>query len=154
MYGTEVPKPKLGLDFRPGMEPKCGTKMPKSKLGLGFGFGNTALYFISLLYTAIVSYKSEFRSLTNAQQDFPEQRRKANPTYHRTLGSFFKMSLPGICAWVGIKFQSHKLSFLLSPKHPLKIDNIGPLIALTMAVIMIPPLTYNYKLEKLGKKRG
>ena len=136
------------------IEPECGTKMPKSELGLGFRVGSMALYLISLLYTDLVSYKFESRSLTNARQYFPEQRRKANPTYHRTLGSFFKMSLPGICAWVGTKFQSHKLSFLLSPKHPLKIDNIGPLIALTMAVIMIPPLTYNYKLEKLGKKRG
>ena len=89
MYGTEVPRPKLGLDFRLGMEPICGTKMPKSKLGLRFRFGSTALYFISLLYTALVSYKSEFRSLTNARQDFTEQRRKANRTYHRMLGSFF-----------------------------------------------------------------
>ena len=126
MYGTEVPKPKLGLDFRPGMEPKCGTKMPKSELGLGFEFGNTALYFISLLYTAIVSYKSEFRSLTNARQDFPEQQRKANSTYYRMLGSFLGTSLLGICSWVGTKFQSHNLSFSISPKHPLRTDNIGP----------------------------
>ena len=126
MYGTEVPRPKLGLDFRLGMEPKCGTKMPKSKLGLKFRFGSTALYFISLLYTALVSYKSEFRSLTNARQDFPELRRKANPTYHRMLSSFLGMSLPGICSWVGTKFQSHNLSFLLSPKHPLRTNNIGP----------------------------
>ena len=49
MYGTEVPRPKLGLDFRPSMEPKCGTKMPKSELGLGFRVSNAAPYFISLL---------------------------------------------------------------------------------------------------------
>ena len=95
MYGTEVPRPKLGLDFRLGMEPKCGTKMPKSKLGLRFRFGSAALYFISLLYTGLVSYKSEFCSLTNARQDFPELRRKANPAYHRMLSSFLGMSLPG-----------------------------------------------------------
>ena len=98
MYGIEVPRPKLGLDFRPGVEPKCDTKMPKFKLGLGFKFGSMALYFISLLYTALISYKSESRSLTNAQQDFPEQQRKANPTYHKMLGSFLETSLPGICA--------------------------------------------------------
>ena len=126
MYDIEVPRPKLGLDFRPGVEPKCGTKMPKSELGLGFRFGSMALYFISLLYIALVSYKSEFRSLINARQDFPEQRRKANPTYHRMLGSFLGTSLLGICSWVGTKFQSHNLSFSISPKHPLRTDNIGP----------------------------
>ena len=98
MYGTEVPKPKLGLDFRPGVEPECGTKMPKSELGLGFRVSNAASYFISLLYTTLVSYKFESRSLTNARRDFPEQRRKANPTYYRVLGSFQETSLPGIFA--------------------------------------------------------
>ena len=75
MYGTEAPRPKLGLDFRPGIEPECGTKMPKSELGLGFRVGSMALYLISLLYTDLVSYKSESRSLTNARQYFPKQQR-------------------------------------------------------------------------------
>ena len=126
MYGTEVPKSKLGLDLRPGMDPECGTKMPKCELGLELRIGNTAPYLISLFCTALVSYKSESRSLTNARRDFPRQRRKANPTYHRMLGNFLGTSLPGICAWVGTKFQSHKLGFLFSPKHPLRTDNIGP----------------------------
>ena len=108
------------------MEPECGTKMPKSKLGLGFRVGSAVPYFISLLYAALISYKSESHSLTNAQQDFPGQQRKANPTYHRMLSSFLGTSLPSICACVGTKFQSHNLSFLLSPKHPLRTDNIGP----------------------------
>ena len=73
MYGTEVPRPKLGLAFKPSVEPKCGTKMPKSKLGLRFRVGSAALYLISLLYTALVSYKSESRSLTDARKDFPKQ---------------------------------------------------------------------------------
>ena len=97
MYGTEAPRPKLGLDFRPGIEPECGTKMPKSELGLGFRVSSATPYFISLLYIALVGYKSKSRSLTNAWQDFPEQQRKANPTYHRMLGSFLGTSLPGIC---------------------------------------------------------
>ena len=126
MYGTEIPRPKLGLDFRPGVEPKCSTEMPKSKLGLGFRVDSAAPFFKSLLYTTLVSYKSKSRSLTNARRDFPEQRRKANPTYHRMLDSFLETSLPCICAWVGTKFQSHNLSVLLSPKHPLRTDNIGP----------------------------
>ena len=88
--------------------------------------GSTALYLISLLCTALVSYKSESCSLTDARQDFPGQWRKANLTYHRMLGSFLGTSLPGICSWVGTQFQSHNLSFLLSPKHPLRTDNIGP----------------------------
>ena len=121
-----MPRPKLGLDFRPGVEPKCSTKMPKSKLGLRFRVGSAAPYFISLLYIALVSYKSESRSLTNARQDFPKQRRKANLTYHRMLDSFLETSLPGICAWVGTKFHNHNLNFLLSPKHPLRTNNIGP----------------------------
>ena len=98
MYGTEVPRPKLSLDFWPGMEPECGTKMPKSELGLGFRVNCAAPYLISLLYTALVSYKSESHSLTDARQDFPSQRRKANPTYYRMLDSFLGTSLPGICA--------------------------------------------------------
>ena len=105
LYGTEMPRPKLGLDFR---------------------VGSTALYFISLLYIALLSYKFESRSLTNAQQDFSKQWRKANTTYHRMFGSFLETSLPGICAWVGTKLQSHDLNFLLSPKHPLRTNNIGP----------------------------
>ena len=98
MYGTEVPRPKLSLDFRPGMEPECGTKMPKSELGLGFRVNCAAPYLISLLYTALVSYKSESHSLTDARQDFPSQRRKANPAYYRMLDSFLETSLPCICA--------------------------------------------------------
>ena len=125
MYGIEVPKSKLGLDLRPGMDPECGTKMPKCELGLGPRIGSTALYLISLLCTTLISYKFESRSLTNARRDFPGQRRKVNPTYHRMLDSFLGTSLPGICAWVGTKFQSHKLGFSFSPKHPLRTDNIG-----------------------------
>ena len=126
LYGTEVPRPKLGLDFRLGVEPKCSTEVPKFELGLGFRVGSMAPFFKSLLYTALISFKSESHPLTYTQRDFPEQRRKANPTYHRMLGSFLETSLPSICAWVGTKFQSHNLSVLLSPKHPLRTDNIGP----------------------------
>ena len=72
LYGTEVPRPKLGLDFR---------------------VGSTTPFFKSLLYAALVSYKSESCSLTNAWQDFPEQRIKENPTYHRILSSFLGTSL-------------------------------------------------------------
>ena len=126
LYGTEVPRPKLGLDFRPGVEPKCSTEVPKFELGLGFRVGSVAPFFKSLLYTALISFKFESHPLTYAWRDFPEQRRKENPTYHRMLGSFLETSLPSICAWVGTKFQSHNLSVLLSPKHPLRTDNIGP----------------------------
>ena len=98
MYGTEVPRPKLGLDFRLSVEPMCGTEVPKSKLGLRFRAGSTVLFFKSLIYTTLINYKSESCPLTNAWRDFPKQRRKANPTCHRMLGSFLETSLPGICA--------------------------------------------------------
>ena len=98
MYGTEVPKSKLGLNLRLGVDPECGTKMPKCELGLGLRIGSTASYLISLLCTALVSYKPESRSPTKARRDFPGQRRKANPTYHRMLGNFLGTTLPGICA--------------------------------------------------------
>ena len=98
MYGTEVPRPKLGLDFKPGVEPKYDTEVPKSELGLGFRVGSATSFFKSLLYTALISYKFESRPQTNARRDFPKQRRKVNPTYHRMLGSFLETSLPGICA--------------------------------------------------------
>ena len=125
MYGTEVPRSKLGLDLRPSTRPECGTRMPKCELGLRLRIACTAPHLISLLCTALVSCKSESCSLTNARRDFPGQRRKVNPTYHRMLDSFLGTSLPGICAWVGTKFQSHKLGFSFSPKHPLRTDNIG-----------------------------
>ena len=65
LYGTEVPRSKLGLDLRPNMDPECGTKMPKRELGLRPRIGSAAPYLESLLCTALVSYKSESRSLTN-----------------------------------------------------------------------------------------
>ena len=126
MYGTEVPKSKLGLDLRLGMDPECRTKMPKCELGLGLRIGSTTPYLISLLCTTLISYKSESRSLTNARRDFPRQWRKANLTYHRMFSNFLGTSLPGICAWVGTKFQSHKLGSLFSHEHPLRTNNIGP----------------------------
>ena len=126
MYGTEVPRSKLGLDLRPSTRSECGTRMPKYELGLRLRITYTTPHSISLLCTTFVSYRSESRSLTNARQDFPGQRRKANPTYHRMLDNFLGTSLPGICAWVGTKFQSHKLGSSFSPKHPLRTDNIGP----------------------------
>ena len=79
MYGTEVPRPtevprsKLGLDLRPGMDPECGTKMPKCELGLRLKIGSTTPNLISLLCIALVSYKSESCSLSNARQDFTKQ---------------------------------------------------------------------------------
>ena len=77
MYGIEVPRPKLGLGFRPG---------------------SVAPFFKSLLYTSLINYKSESRPLTNAQRDFSKQRKKTNPTYHRLLSSFQETSLLGIFA--------------------------------------------------------
>ena len=79
MYGTEVPKSKLGFDLRPGMDPECGTKMPKCELGLGLRIGSTTLYLISLLCTTLVSYKSESRSLTKTWLDFPQTTKKGKP---------------------------------------------------------------------------
>ena len=89
MYGTEVPRSKLGLDLRLGTGPECGIRMPKYELGLRLRIAYTALHSISLLCTALVSCNSESCSLTNARRDFPGQRRKANPTYHRMLSNFF-----------------------------------------------------------------
>ena len=90
MYGTEVPRSKLGLDIRPGIGPECGTRMPKCELGLRLRIACTTPHLISLLCTALVSYRSKSCSRTSALRDFPGQRRKANPTYHRMLGSFWE----------------------------------------------------------------
>ena len=46
MYNTEVPRPKLGLNFEPDVELECSTKMPKSELGLGFRVSSAAPYFM------------------------------------------------------------------------------------------------------------
>ena len=60
--------------------------------------------------------------------------------------------LPSIIGPDGIKFQDHKCSTALSPKHPLKSNNIGPSIAQTVAVIMIIPLTLAINRRKLGEE--
>ena len=52
----------------------------------------------------------------------------------RLLGKSLGISMPNILQ----KWESFPRP--LSPKHPLKIDNIGPLIALTMAAIRTHPL--------------
>ena len=51
--------------------------------------------------------------------------------------------------WSGNQFQSHSHHTPLPPKHPLAINDIGPLIALTLKAIIIPPLIVGYKHEKL-----
>ena len=48
-------------------------------------------------------------------------------------------------------FRSH---IPLPPKHPPTINDIGPLIALTLKAIIIPPLTLGYINEKLKEEWG
>ena len=60
--------------------------------------------------------------------------------------------LPNIIGPDEIKFQDHKCSTTLSPKHPLKSNNIGPSIAQTVAVIIISPLTLAINRRKLGEE--
>ena len=75
-------------------------------------------------------------------------------TIHSIPGSAQETSLSGMPAGFGTKFQDHFHHIPLPPNHPLTIDDIGPTIALTMAVIMISPLIQSYKYEKLGKGKG
>ena len=127
MYGIEVPRSKLGLDLRPGTGPECGTKMPKCELGLRLRIACTTPHLISLLCTTLISYRSESRSLTNTRQRFSRTTKKGKPNISSNARQFFlEISLPGIYAWIGTKFQSHKLGSLFSPKYPLRTDNIGP----------------------------
>ena len=69
----------MGLDLRPDTDLECGTKMPKCELGLGLRIGRAAPYLVSLLCTALISYKSESRSLTNTWLDFPQTTKKGKP---------------------------------------------------------------------------
>ena len=62
--------------------------------------------------------------------------------------------MPSIIDTIEIKFQDHKCSTALSPKHPLESNDIGPSIAQTVAVIMIFPLTLAIYKRKLGEERG
>ena len=61
--------------------------------------------------------------------------------------------MPSIIGPDEIKFQDHKYSTALSPKHPLKSNNIGPSTAQTVAVIIIFPLTLAINRRKLGEER-
>ena len=60
--------------------------------------------------------------------------------------------LPNIIGQDETKFQDHKCSTALSPKHPLKSNNIGPSVAQTVAVIIISPLTLAINRRKLGEE--
>ena len=62
--------------------------------------------------------------------------------------------MPSIIDPAETKFQDHKCSTALSPKHPLKSNNIGPSKAQTVAVIIIFPLTLAINRRKLGEERG
>ena len=61
--------------------------------------------------------------------------------------------MPSIIDPAEIKFQDHKCSTALSPKHPPKPNNIGPSKAQTVAVIIIFPLTLAINRRKLGEER-
>ena len=70
------------------------------------------------------------------------------------LGSFQETSLPSIITWVGTKFQGHIRQIPPPPNHPLTIDDIGPPIILTRAVIIVSPLIQSYKYTKMERKKG
>ena len=89
VYGTEVPRSKLGLGLRPGTGPECGTRMPKCELGLRLRIAYTASHLISLLCTALISYRSESRSLTNAWQRFFRTTKKGKPNISQDARQFF-----------------------------------------------------------------
>ena len=55
--------------------------------------------------------------------------------------------------WSGNHFQNHSHHTPLPPKHSLTINDIGPLIALTMEVIIVTPLILGYKYEKLKEEK-
>ena len=69
-------------------------------------------------------------------------------------GSAQGTPLLGMPTGVGTKFQGHFHHIPLSLNHPLTTDDIGPPIALTMAVIMISPLIWGYKYGGLEKGKG
>ena len=89
MYGTEVPRSKLGLDLRPGTGPECGTRMPKYELGLRLRITCTTPHSISLLCIALISYRSESRSLTNARRRFSQTTKKGKPNISQDARQFF-----------------------------------------------------------------
>ena len=127
MYGTKVPRSKLGLDLRPGTGPECGTRMPKCELGLRVRIACTAPHLISLLLhcphklQVWISFPDQCSA-----KIFPNNEERQTQHIIGCSAVFLEISLPGICAWVGTKFQSHKLGSSFSPKYPLRTDNIGP----------------------------
>ena len=56
--------------------------------------------------------------------------------------------------WSENQFQGHSHHVLLPPNHPLTINDIGPLVALAMEVIIVSPLISSYKYEKLEEEKG
>ena len=62
--------------------------------------------------------------------------------------------MPGMPIDVGTKFLGHFHNIPLPPNHPLTTDDIETPIALTMIVIMISPLIWDYKYRGLEKGKG
>ena len=54
----------------------------------------------------------------------------------------------------GNRFQGHYHHVPLPPNHPLTINDIRPLVALAMEVIIASPLISSYKYEKLEEENG
>ena len=122
MYGTEIPKPIPALSpgpYRPWVQAQRkgpATLRPSwNCLNVKTSFG----YWIP----------------RGDRLNFPGQAYEPCPGkswYAR------ETELPNLIDQAGAKFQGYKCCSPLSPKHPLKSDNIGPSIALAVAVI-IPP---------------
>ena len=84
--------------------------------------------------------------------------RAIKKTFRYTIPCIPGSALGNIAAeyvyWSGNQFHGHSHHTPLPPKHPLMINDIGPLIALTMEVIIVSPLVSGYKYEKLKEERG
>ena len=125
MYGTKVPRFIWALNSGPAVWPMA----PIS-------------FYPKLQSEPTPTAGPSFATWSLPGKSFPntKERIMSKRTIHNVLGSAQETLLPGMLAGVGTKFQDHFHHIPLPPNHPLTIDDIGHLIALTMAVIMIPPL--------------
>ena len=69
---------------------------------------------------------------------FPSKETTARGTISRLSGSALGRTVAEQLYWGGNQFQGHSYHTPLSPKHPLKVNDIGPPLPLTMEVIITP----------------
>ena len=146
-------------------------------LGLGFWLNSVAhgpnLFLPKTLTQTHTSYRPKLRIAqkpgewtVNISTRLVSPPSSCSANHSRAIRKMFRHAIPCIpgnalgsiavrhICWNGNQFHCHTHHAPLPPKHPLTTNDIRPLIALTMEVIIVSPLISRYKYEKLKEEIG